>query len=202
MPSSPFEALIFDLGGVVVDHDNTVLFKRLASRCEPTWTAERVAGLFAQSRWGTGAPISLFHRQLVETAGYDEAWPVFVEDWSCHLILNPSMLVVVEQLARHNRVLIFSNTNQEHWDFVSKASSGVLPGFESYLSHEIGHEKPSLRSYQIVAEKAGIDPARSIFFDDMPANVTAARQAGFQSEVFEGEPWLKSYLADKGVRLS
>jgi len=111
------------------------------------------------------------------------------------------MLAVMGRLAKRNRVMIFSNTNQEHWDFVRKASGGVLAGFEPYLSHEIGHEKPSLRSFQVVAEKAGIDPAGSIFFDDLPANVDGARQAGFQAEVFLGEPWLLSYLEAHGVAL-
>ncbi|MDZ5451775.1 HAD-IA family hydrolase [Labrys sp. ZIDIC5] len=201
MSSSPFQALVFDLGGVVVEHDNAVLFERLASRCRPSWTPEEVVSLFRQSRWGTGTPIRLFHQQLAEAGGYRASWDVFVEDWSCHLAVNPSMLAVMERLARRNRVMIFSNTNQEHWDFVLKESGGVLAGFEPYLSHEIGHEKPSLRAFQVVAEKAGIDPANSIFFDDLPANVEGARQAGFEAEVFLGEPWLLSFLEGRGVAL-
>ncbi|MFT4134492.1 HAD family hydrolase [Labrys sp. (in: a-proteobacteria)] len=201
MSSSPFQALVFDLGGVVVAHDNAVLFTRLASRCRPDWRPEDVAALFRQSRWGTGTPIRLFHAQLAETAGYDASWDVFIEDWSCHLDVDASMLAVLQRLAGRNRVMIFSNTNQEHWDFVRKASGGVLAGLEPYLSHEIGHEKPSLRSFQVVAEKAGIDPVRSIFFDDLSANVDAARQAGFQAEVFLGEPWLLSFLEARGVAL-
>lgn len=199
MPTSPFQALVFDLGGVVVEHDNQVLFTRLASRCRAGWAPDDAAALFRQSRWGTGTPIRLFHQQLADTAGYDASWDVFVEDWSCHLVINPSMLGVVERLARRNRVMIFSNTNQEHWEFVLRASGGLLADFEPYLSHEIGHEKPSLRSFEVVAEMAGIDPTRSVFFDDLPANVAGARQAGFQAEVFQGEAWLLSFLAERAL---
>jgi len=200
MGQSPFQALIFDLGGVIVAHDNAVLHERLASRCAPAWTAERVSAVIADPVWGTGVlPVSALHARLRKQAAYGGDWATFVDDWCCHLALDRSMLALLERLSARNRVMILSNTNQEHWDFAVGASGGALARFEPYLSHRIGHEKPSLRSFQVVAEKAGIDPARSIFFDDLPANVEAARRAGFQAEVFESEARLTWLLNDRGV---
>ncbi|MGO4711814.1 HAD family hydrolase [Bradyrhizobium sp. 2TAF24] len=197
--SARFQALVFDLGGVIVQHDNAMLFERLASRCSRSWGLEEVSARLRQGGWGTGTPIRHFYDQLKAEGGYDAPWSVFLDDWCCHLVLDPSMLALLGRLARHNRIVIFSNTNQEHWDFILRASNGELAGYEAYLSHLIGHEKPSLRSFQIVAERAGIDPARSIFFDDMPVNVDGARQAGFQAEVFLGEQWLLGHLQEHGV---
>lgn len=203
MPSSPFQALVFDLGGVVVRHDNAVLFQRLASRCAPGWTAERVVALFRQGGgWGTGAPISDFHGQLAAEAGYAAAWPAFVDDWCCHLSIDPSMLAVLERLARHNRIVIFSNTNHEHWEFLLKASDGALGRYEPYLSHEIGLEKPAVEAFAAVADKAGLEPARSLFFDDVLANVEGARRAGFQAELFQSEAGLLDDLGKRGVTLA
>jgi FMN phosphatase YigB (HAD superfamily) len=202
MRSSPFEALIFDLGGVIIAHDNAVLYDRLASRCEPGWTGERVGDVVADPAWQTGAlPITVLHERLRATAGYDADWKTFAGDWCCHLVLDNSMLGTVRRLANHNRVMIFSNTNAVHWDFAVAASEGALVFLEPYLSHEIGHEKPSARAYQVVAERAGIDPSRTIFFDDLPANVEGARRAGYQAEVFTGEAPLVALLRDRGVRL-
>jgi FMN phosphatase YigB (HAD superfamily) len=199
--ASPYQALIFDLGGVIVPHDNALLYARLASRCGPLWSAERLSDLVRHGRWGTGAPISTLHDALAEQAGYDAAWPIFVEDWCCHLSLDVSMLALVEDLAQNNRVLIFSNTNKVHWDHLVDLSGGKLSRFEAYLSHEIGQEKPAAEAFRTVAEKAGIDPARSIFFDDVAANVQGARLAGFQAEVFEDQPRLEALLASRGVAL-
>jgi FMN phosphatase YigB (HAD superfamily) len=97
--------------------------------------------------------------------------------------------------------MLFSNTNEEHWDFLLRATDGRLQRLEPYLSHEMGCTKPSLRSFEIVAEKAGVDPARSIFFDDLMANVEGARRAGFQAELFESEAKLAALLQGRGVRL-
>lgn len=202
MREQPFQAIIFDLGGVIVSHDNPVLFERLAQRCDRSWTAERVGALCRQGRWGTGDAIATLHKQLVDEAGYSASWPIFVDDWCCHLRLDQSMFALVDRLANTNRVLIFSNTNKEHWEFIEKLSGGAISRFEAYLSYEIGYEKPSVCAFQIVADKAGVEPGRCIFFDDLLANVLGAREAGFQAEVFEGLERLVSLLVERGVDLS
>ncbi len=46
-----------------------------------------------------------------------------------------------------------------------------------------------------MAARAGIDPGRSLFIDDKPVNVEAARRAGFRAEVFVGQAALEAYLA-------
>jgi len=200
MTSSPIDALVFDLGGVVVGHDNALLYRRLASRCRAEgWTAERVRALAADPRWGTGTPVAELHAELRRDAGYDGDSETFAADWCCHLVVDPSMLAFVEELAARRRVMIFSNTNPVHWDFVVAASGGRLAAFERHLSYEIGHEKPSLRSFQIVAEIAGLQPQAMLFFDDVAANVEGARRAGFQSEVFEGEAALRRLLVDRNL---
>ena len=199
--ASPFQALIFDLGGVLVAHDNGVLYTRLASRCAGDCTPERVTALMRKTDWSSGVPIPALHDQLRSELGYGPGWEDFVADWCCHFAVDESMLAFVERLAAHNRVMLFSNTNKEHWDFLVRATDGRLQRLEPYLSHEMGCTKPSLRSFEIVAEKAGVDPARSIFFDDLMANVEGARRAGFQAELFESEAKLAALLQGRGVRL-
>ncbi len=199
---SPFQALVFDLGGVLVAHDNTMLAERLASRCNPACTAQAVGQLIRGTDWSAGPPISRLHDQLRDGLGYGLGWDDFVADWCCHFAVDHAMLDFVEGLTTHNRVMLFSNTNQEHWDFLVAATDGRLARLEAYLSHEIGSTKPSLHSFQRVAEEAGIDPARSVFFDDLQANVDGACRAGFQAELFETQAKLTQFLAGKGVRLS
>jgi len=199
--TGPFEALVFDLGGVLVAHDNAVMYERVASRCVDGCTAQTVISLMRQTDWSSGVAIGLLHQRLQEELGYALGWDDFVADWCCHFTVDQSMLAFVERLATRNRVMLFSNTNKEHWDFLVDATDARLARLEPYLSHEIGCTKPSLRSFELVAEQAGIDPARSVFFDDLVANVEGARRAGFQAEVFESEAKLAAFLTAKGVDL-
>ncbi len=197
---SDIEVLVFDLGGVICAHDNQVLYDRLASRCAPTFSADRVLEVVADKDWMTGArPITDLHDLLSEAGGYDGDWATFAEDWCCHLAVDPSMLALVEQLAERRRVMIFSNTDAVHWAFNGRASEGRLHALEAHLSFELGLLKPSVEAFGKVAERAGIEPARSLFFDDVPANVEAARKAGFQAEVFVDEATLRRSLDARGI---
>lgn len=196
----PIEALVFDLGGVIIPHDNEVLHDRLASRCAAGHSDEALRAAVHDRRYGVGEQTTAdLHRRLVDEVGYSLDWPAFALDWCCHLGLDPAMMDYVEDLATRHRVMIFSNTNQEHWDHAVVATGGRLGRLEAYLSHEIGDAKPALSSFAIVAAKAGIAPARSLFFDDRADNVEAARQAGFQAEVFTTQAALRTVLQEAGL---
>jgi HAD superfamily hydrolase (TIGR01509 family) len=200
--TSPFDALVFDLGGVIIAHDNEFLHRRLVSRCSAADASARLRLLAHDARFGTGErSIADLHRQMVEEVGYGGDWTRFVGDWSCHLSVDPSMLAFVERLSAHNRVVIFSNTNQEHWEHLVNLTGGALARYEAYLSHEIGQLKPSVRSFQTVAAKAGVAPERAFFTDDVAANIDGARQAGFHAEVFTTQGALEAHLAAAGVNL-
>jgi HAD superfamily hydrolase (TIGR01509 family) len=195
-----YDALVFDLGGVIVPHDNEVLRDRLVSRCRVPDAARRLNGIAHAASYGNGErTIPQLHGELVETLGYGGDWAQFVEDWSCHLSLDPAMLDYVERLGERYRVMLFSNTNQEHWDHAVGLSGGRLGRVEAYLSHEIGDSKPALSSFALVATKAGIDPGQCLFIDDRADNVEAARQAGFHAELFTTQAALTAFLDAAGM---
>ena len=202
MPTDrPFDALIFDAGGVFVPHDNAVLLERLASRCTAEQALERITAEHYDPKLGRGeTSVSRVHQRLRHELGYDAGWEVFLEDWSCHLGVDHDMLALMAALAAGNRVLVFSNTNAEHWTRVEAMTAGALDRFELYLSHEIGAVKPDLAAFTLVAERAGVDPTRCLFIDDMAENVEAARRAGFQAEQFTGQSALETLLETRGVR--
>ncbi len=203
MPTDrPLQALIFDAGGVFVPHDNERLFARLASRCTAADALERLRAHHDRNpKIGTGeVPVEAVHQLLRNELGYGGGWDDFLSDWSCHLELDRRMLGLMAALAVKNRVLVFSNTNARHWARVEEMCGRALGSFELYLSHEIGAVKPDLAAFALVAERAGLDPSRCLFIDDMAENVDAARKAGFQAEQFTGQAALERLLETRGVR--
>jgi putative hydrolase of the HAD superfamily len=202
MPTEPpFQALIFDVGGVIVPHDNEMLYARLAGRCTHPDALARIRGQSGHTGVGSGAiSVQELHRRMADDVGYQGDWATFAEDWSCHLGLDLDMLDLVERLAQANRVALFSNTTDVHWARVDALSGGRINRIEQYLSHLIGLEKPALEAYRLVAERGGFDPGRCLFIDDMEPNVLAARRAGFQAEQFTGQAALETLLANRGVR--
>ena len=190
-----FEALVFDVGGVIIPHDNEVLCRRLAARCAAAdaLAAIRVAAREPAYELGHRL-IADLHERLRHELDYAGDWSVFVGDWCSHLTVDVAMLDYVTRLAAAQRVILFSNTNDEHWQHLLTLTDGALGRFEAYLSHEMGLGKPDLAAFAAVAERARLTPGRSLFIDDKPANVAAARRAGFIAEVFADQPTLERYL--------
>ena len=197
----PFEALVFDAGGVFVPHDNEVLLTRLAGRCSAAGALEHVRAGHYDRRIGRGEiPVPDLHRRLRDELGYDADLEQFLEDWSSHLEIDHGMLALMTALADDHRVAVFSNTNAAHWAWVEEMTGGALDRFELYLSHQLGAVKPDLAAFALVAERAEIEPGRCLFIDDLAENVEAARAAGFQAEQFTGQAALETLLETRGVR--
>jgi FMN phosphatase YigB (HAD superfamily) len=109
-------ALVFDVGGVLIAHDNEMLFNRLAEGCAAEDALLRIRAESTDTRYGTGeAPVSVLHKKLVHELGYEGDWDQFTEDFCCHFAPDPEMLALTERLAKSNRLILFSNTNEVHW---------------------------------------------------------------------------------------
>jgi len=190
-----FDALVFDVGGVIIPHDNEVLFRRLAARCAAPDALTAIRAAASEPAYELGRrSIADLHERLRRELLYSADWPVFAAEWCSHLTVDRSMLDYVTRLAAAHRVILFSNTNDEHWRHLLTLTDGALGRFEAYLSHEVGLAKPDPAAFAAVAARARIAPPRSLFIDDKPTNVDAARRAGFAAEVFTDQPTLEQYL--------
>jgi putative hydrolase of the HAD superfamily len=195
-PQLPFDALVFDVGGVFILHDNERLFRRLAESCSAADAIDRIREAASDSDITTGArSVHDIYDELVAELGYTRDWQGFLIDWSSHFSIDHAMLALLATLARTHRVLLFSNTNREHWEHVRQLADGVLGRYDAYLSHEIGDMKPRASAFRLVASRAGIAPQRALFVDDLAENVTAARSLGFHGHIYTGRAAFERFLA-------
>jgi putative hydrolase of the HAD superfamily len=78
-----------------------------------------------------------------------------------------------------------------------RAETDWLPLFDVQVySCDLGLAKPDEAIYARLIEELGVAPSRTLFVDDISANVEGARRAGLQAVLFESEPQLRDYLAD------
>lgn len=63
------------------------------------------------------------------------------------------------------------------------------------FSGDVHHIKPSPAIYQLLQSRYALDPARTVFTDDLLANVLAARAEGWQAIQFESAALLQADLA-------
>lgn len=78
-----------------------------------------------------------------------------------------------------------SNTSDGHWQQINDRSDPNFLPLERltyrFASHLIGVMKPHDAIYEYVERETGLPPASLLFFDDIEANVAAARRRGWNT---------------------
>jgi glucose-1-phosphatase len=181
------EAIVFDLGGVLVDVDMqralvgwagaagvpaASLAARFAGRDEAYCAHERGelddSGYFAYLRAKLGLAI-----------GDDE----LLAGWNA-IIGEPLAGVepLVRRLASEFPLYVFSNTNPAHVAHFSPRHRRLLAHFRKVItSCEIGARKPEPEAFLRLAQIIGSKPEQLMFFDDLEENVLGARRAGLSA---------------------
>lgn len=80
-----------------------------------------------------------------------------------------------------------SNTNANHWRMITTPGSphylAVDRMSHRFASHLVRARKPDVAIYEHVERESGVRPERIAFFDDLLANVEAARARGWKAHV-------------------
>lgn len=194
---------VFDLFGVVISFDDSIVYRRIAKYCDdPDRAMPALEDLVSCPKLITGQ-LTLFeiHRRLVENHGlsltpneFDELWR---EPYSESMV---GMGIVLEALRTKYKLLLLSNVDAYYWTTV-RARHPELRHFNSILlSCELGLAKPDRRIFAHAAATAWVSPADCFFVDDKLRNIEAARSCGFSAHLFNGVPGLRAALRRVGVK--
>ena len=180
------DALLFDLGRVVLDVDFTRVLACWAGHAgrDPSEIAARFVpdeNYFHHER-GTISDEAFFEslRASLAIAISDEQ---FLEGWNS--IFVGEMNGIAELLARasqHLPLYAFSNTNRPHVETFTRMYPDVLGHFrEIYISSTMGMRKPEAEAFDHVVNAIGVPASRIVFFDDLAENIEGARARGLKA---------------------
>jgi putative hydrolase of the HAD superfamily len=198
----PIEALLFDLGRVLIDFEFDHAFRPIEqlsglSREEIQRRLMRDALVveFETGKVGEAEFIAEANRRLATSLGSD----AFAEIWNAIFTgpLVPEALI--RGLSSHYRLVLVSNTNAIHFSFLKQRLPHLSHFHELVLSHEAGCIKPYPEIYKAAVEKAGCAATACLFFDDLAENIEGARAAGLNAEQFVGHAELLAALGRYGV---
>ncbi|CFQ94907.1 MULTISPECIES: glucose-1-phosphatase [Yersinia] len=175
---------IFDLGNVIVDID----FKRVLgvwsklSGVPLATLSERftMGEVFQQHERGEISDED-FARQLSDEMGVALSFEQFAEGWQAVFVaLRPEVIKLMHKLREDgHRVVVLSNTNRLHCNHWPQHYPEVAAAADHmYLSQDLGMRKPEARIYHHVLEAENIPAEQAVFFDDVEANIVAARIEG------------------------
>jgi putative hydrolase of the HAD superfamily len=195
------KAILFDVGGVLVTLDGVPSLANLLG-IEPSHEA-------LHRLWMTSASVvahetgqisaTEFAAGVVVDLGLPVTAEAFLEDF-CRWPggLQPGAMELLEAIPPTYRVAALSNTNAVHWERI--AATGLTRRFErAFLSHEIGHLKPSREAFLAALEGLDLPASEVLFIDDGERNVHAAASLGMHARLARNAVEARSALAECGV---
>ena len=184
--------IIFDLGGVIYDirYENIADkfrsygitdFEKLYSKASQTDSID----LFEEGKI-TPAEFRDYLRGLSPVPLTDEQ---IDEAWNAILIGIPKeRLELLGMLRLKYNIFLYSNTNQINYDkFTSelKAKNGFdvfeVTFKKAYFSQILQIRKPKLEGFRAILAEQGLKPEETLFIDDSPQHIEAARKVGINA---------------------
>ena len=206
MPSATAgaDALLFDLGGVVIqiDFDRAIRAWAEAGGVPASQVHARFsldAGYEAHER-GEMEPAA-YCAHLRQTLGLELADEHLLSGWNRIFVGEvPQVGPLLAKLAKSLPLYAFSNTNTAHRTFWQVRYASILEPFSQiFCSCDLGTRKPSPAAFLEVASRIEIAPERIVFFDDHPDNVRGAREAGLRAHEVHCAEDIRAALRREGV---
>ncbi len=188
--------IIFDLGNVLIDLDIDRTWQSMRHYFGDNLN-ERLKKLYPEGDLWIDYEVGKIDEQtFFDTLRKASDTPLSIrqlkEAWNAMLLtINPLRFDMLARLQQKYNLYILSNTNTTHVDFVDgylRTTYGFsIQEFEQryfakvYYSHVINLRKPNVSIYEYVIKDAQLNPAETLFIDDIPANTEGGKKAGLQT---------------------
>ncbi len=201
---TPPDAVVFDLGGVLIywdprrlyrslfDGDEAAMEEFLGSVCTPSWNAEQDRGRPLAEATEMLQSLHPARADLIQA--YYDRWQEMLGGEI------PGTVRIVEELERRG-VALFAMTNWSAETFpLARNSFRVLQSFRDILvSGEERLIKPDPAFFRLLPQRFGVIPDRTVFIDDSPVNVEASRRLGYLGLHFSTPARLRADLVRLGL---
>lgn len=194
-------AVLFDIGGVLIELNGLPSIAKLLDSDQSLediykyWMAAPSVIGHETGKLDTDA----FAKAVVKDLKLSISPDAFMENFRTWIVGTfPDTFSLLDAIPNTVKVAALSNTSGAHWKEVE--ATGLTNKIEHlFLSHEIGHLKPSPPAFQAAVDGLGMPAKEIIFFDDVQENVNAANAFGLQAFQALNPSEAKTILIEQGV---
>ena len=155
-----------------------------------------IAGrLFSEAKHGKytiAEVMDLYPAEFIAAIGYPESAVdpfkhAFRAAWGTTHALVPDAKEMLELLRSKGYRLFAASNSFGHLQRSRLEHAGILPFFEdTYISMDIGYDKPDIRFYQEALRRCGLQPSEVLMIgDSMTTDVLGAQAAGIDALFFD-----------------
>ena len=174
------EAAIFDIGNVLVLFDymkaaNRLVLKNGLSSPPDRTILAAVNHEFELGRITRAQFLSSVRREFQDTGPED----AFVSIWEDIFEENTRMTALARGLSKKIPVYLISNIGEIHHQYLFRRFDVFSIFRDKIFSYLDGIMKPDAAVFQLAISRFGVNPAATVYIDDVQENCAAARAAGF-----------------------
>ena len=155
------------------------LHRRGAPRLDLHATLERVGLNDHETGRMDGAALIERFRALAPQASHAELRDQWLDMFAPHA----DMIALTQRIAPHHGVYLLSNIGHLHWEHLVERHGIAGVGHGALTSFHAGVMKPDTAIYAQAEHKFALVPAMTVFVDDRPENIEAARARGWHGIV-------------------
>jgi FMN phosphatase YigB (HAD superfamily) len=126
-----------------------------------------------------------FFDHFVAHTGFSGSFETFVAIWRSIFRENAPMIEFGRRVAERWPVFFMTNASDLHVPWIFERFPSLNFFTDVACSCYIGAAKPDPTYYTRALAKFGVDAASSLFVDDRPENIEAARALGFRGVLYE-----------------
>lgn len=199
-----YSAVVFDLGGVLLDWDPRYLYRKLfdgdeaamerflTQVCTPSWHAAQDLG------YSIFQACSELAERYPAQAELIRAWGQRSEEMVAGPIAG-SVAILADLKQRGVACYALSNMEAETFPLRLRRF-GFLRWFDGHVISGLeGMAKPDPRIYRLLLDRYRLPAGDTLFIDDRPDNVAAARAVGMCAVQFESPQVLRAQLETNGL---
>jgi len=184
--------IIFDLGGVLLNLDYKLTEQAFidagVANFGQLYSQLQQSDLF--DRWETG---KMGREEFISSMQKASSVPLTEQQvlhaWNAMLLDFPvRRLQILQQLRNYYDLFLLSNTNEIHEEFFNNTlmTDHGIPNIgvffdKVYMSHRVGLRKPMPEIFLRVLEDNGLKAAETLFIEDSPQHIEAAKKLGIQT---------------------
>ena len=205
MTGNRYDVVICDLGNVLVNFDHRIAVKKIMRH---TPKAEEdiydlffdsgITELYEEGRISS----SEFFNRVKDALQLDMDSDRFFPVWNNIFFdteLNIKMRDFLRKIRPRYKLVMLSNLNMTHFEFLRKTMDGVFNEFHKLvLSYEVGFRKPAPQIYKVALDFAKTSPEKAFYIDDRRDLVDAAAGMGIKGVVFDSERAFDSIRRELG----
>lgn len=201
-----FKTFLFDLGNVLLFFSHDRMCQQIGALCHKSGSEirELLFGGDQNLNFDRGTIteaefLTWLETETNSTLKHKELQTAFADIFTP----NETMFPILDELKeRGHRLVLLSNTNVMHIEFIRREYQ-VLEKFDHLiLSYEVEAVKPEVAIYQAALRAIECEPEHCFYTDDISEYVVAGREHGLQADIFTTTASFVGQLQSHGIDLS